>query len=179
MKKSCWALVTIALVLASRASAQTTTFVDKWLPSDLRVVSYNVLWNRIFPDYQFGKAEEFSRVVNALKPDVLNLQEITRSANSVASLMDAVLPLTNGERWHTYKRSDNVIVSRFPLTDARPFGTGAASAAVDLPDAQFEKDLFVVNDHLPCCFNEPSRQTQADRYVGELADARTLAVRVI
>ena len=47
-------------------AAQTGTFVDRQLPTDLRVVSYNVLWNRIFPELYPTQAAKFERVVQAI-----------------------------------------------------------------------------------------------------------------
>lgn len=69
------ALATRGLLMPG-AVAQTGTFIDRQLPSDLRVVSYNVYWDTIFPAISPVQAAKFERVINALKPDILHLQEI-------------------------------------------------------------------------------------------------------
>ena len=64
------------LTLAGSASAQTGTFIDRDQATDLRVVSYNVLWNTIFPGEDPTQAAKFARVVQAIDADIWNLQEI-------------------------------------------------------------------------------------------------------
>jgi len=159
-------------LLPDLSIADTGTFVDKFSPTDLRVVSYNVLWNRIFPD-QGVTAERFDRVVNALQPDILNLQEVTRSPQEVATLMNTIAPLPNDASWFTYQFSDNVIVSKFSFWHTDRAGAGGAAALIDLPDDEYPTDIFVINDHWPCCSNEGGRQNESDLMVTVLEDART------
>ncbi len=151
-------------------------------------MTYNVYWDSIFADPddvpwvdRFGRVinpqaspwqERFQRVVNAVNPDVLALQEVTHSASETAALMNQLAPLPGGASWHAHKHSDNVILSRwefgFPTSNA-----GHADALVDLPDDRYAADLFVLSDHLPCCGNEPGRQSEADQMVSWLQDARS------
>lgn len=167
-----WMLFACSSLLCLAARAETGTFVDKDLMSDLRVVSYNVFFDRIFPPYS-ETSERFVRVVNALQPDILNLQEIYRhSAQEVATLMNQAVPLSGGATWYAFRHSDNVIVSKFPFVQTQGY-FGGATAIVDLPDRQFARDLFILNEHLPCCNNERGRQIAADSIVRLLEDART------
>ncbi|MCH8839068.1 MAG: endonuclease/exonuclease/phosphatase family protein [Planctomycetes bacterium] len=161
---------------------QTDTFIDRQQATDLRVVSYNVLSDTIFPDNNPAQAAKFVRVVNALDPDILNLQEINRSAIDVVNLMNSIAPLSSGS-WQAHQGRDNVIVSKFPLsmteTDTSPAGQREqAIALVDLPDEQFGADFYFMNNHYKCCGSVGSpednqRQQQSDAIVNWIRDART------
>lgn len=173
------------------ARAQTGTFIDRLLPTDLRVISYNVLWDSIFPDKDAVKAAKFSRVINALNPDILNLQEIgdpftpgwtPKNATDVRELLNDIAPLASGS-WNVFKGSDSVIASKYPLTMTRattnPAGDKSqAIAMVNLPDAQYATDFYVLNEHYKCCGTGSSsedlqRRQQSDSIVNWLRDART------
>lgn len=173
--------------------ANTGTFLDRYDANDLRVVSYNVYVNAIFPEVDASQAAKFERVVQALDPDVLNLQEIySFSATEVASLMDSIAPLGGGAHWHAHQGGDNVIVSKFPLsltaTNTRPSARQTGIALVELPEERFAADLYVMNSHFKCCnTSEPpspldafelQRQYEADALVNWMRDARTPAGHV-
>lgn len=161
------------MLVAVPGLAQTETFVDRWDNHDLRVVSYNVLWNTIFEGPSTSELPgRFARVINALQPDVLALQEVTRGASATAQLLNSIAPLPEGATWHAHSHSDNVILSRFPFAQTLQAG-GHADVLVDLPDDRFDRDLFVLGDHLPCCSHEPGRQFEADQIVRWLEDGRT------
>jgi endonuclease/exonuclease/phosphatase family metal-dependent hydrolase len=173
-------------ILSAPAAAQSTgTFIDRWEPTDLRVVSYNIWQDSIFQDTSPTQAEKFARVMQALQPDIINLQEIyDHSASQTASLMNSILPLGGGNNWFAYKGGfDNVIVSRYPFI----FTSGIiipvssfpnyATALVNLPDEQYDSDFFFMNNHFKCCNTEGDeeglRQNQADALVNWMRDART------
>lgn len=170
----------------------TGTLLDRAPDTDIRLVSYNVLWNSVFEDVDPDRAAKFARLVAALAPDVLALQEIgmhpedrgkpggrARTAAEVAALLDRLLPLTGG-RWQAHQGSDAVIATRFPLTmkatRVKPEGDrDLAIALVDLPDT-LGVDLYVLNNHYKCCDpakNDPRRQQQSDALAAWLRDART------
>ena len=168
-------------VASSGCRTAPSTFLERPDSSDLRVVSYNVYWDKIFPDEDQQQAEKFIRVVKALDPDVLNLQEIRRDAADVVAVMNAALPLPNGKSWHAFKGYTNVIVSKYPLkmtadrTDP-PGQRDLAMALVDLPDDRFAVDLYVLNNHFKCCGdteNDRQRQQQSDAVINWLRDAGT------
>ena len=176
----------------SSGPVPSETFIDREQATDLRVVSYNILWDTIFPDNNPVQADKFERVLTALEPDVLNLQEIgdrfcgsctPKTAEDVRVLLNNLAPLVGGGSWHVHQGGDNVIASKYPLsmteTDTDPNGQRLqAIALVDLPDAQFEKDLYVLNNHYKCCggvgsSEDDDRQQQSDAIVNWLRDART------
>jgi endonuclease/exonuclease/phosphatase family metal-dependent hydrolase len=173
---------------------QTSTFIDRHLPTDLRVMTYNILWDSIFPDKDATKAAKFSRVLNAINPDVLNLQEIgdpftdgwvPKTAFDVRNLLNNIAPLDGGGSWSVYKggSGDSVIASKYPLSMTRnrtnPNGDlQLAMALVDLPDDQFPTDFYLMNNHYNCCGSSTSdeedrRVRQSDANVNWLRDART------
>jgi endonuclease/exonuclease/phosphatase family metal-dependent hydrolase len=188
---SCF-VVDLAGISTDLVQAQTGTFIDRHLATDLRVMSYNVLWDTIFPERDPVKAAKFSRVINALNPDLLNLQEIgdpftpgwePRDATDVRNLLNTIAPLNGGATsWNVYMGGDNVIASKYPLTLGRtntsPVGDKPqAIALVDLPDDQFPADFYLMNNHFKCCGGssgdeEQRRQRQADGIVNWLEDAR-------
>lgn len=173
----------------------THTFIDRAPGTDLRLVSYNVLWNNIFHEVSPDNALKFVRVMRALNPDIVCLQEIewrdflekqgqpkiAWKAEHVATLMNAILPRVAGETWHAHQGYDNVILSKWPLemtaTDTNPSGDRAqAMALVDLPDDTFPFDFYVMNNHYKCCDaekNDPRRQKQSDAITAWIRDVRT------
>ena len=173
-----WAL---AIVLAtSSLSAQTGTFMDRQLESDLRMLTYNPLWNQIFPDESATGAAQFQRIFAAVQPDVINLQEITRPAADVASLLDQLSPLPNGALWYAHQGRDNVIASPWPILDTRvatvPAGERElAIGRIDLPDDAYVRDFYVMNNHYACCSGgESGRQQQSDAMVSWMRDAKSV-----
>ena len=160
-------------------SAPAQTFVQRTQPGDLRVVTYNVLWDTIFPSVDAVQAAKFERVIDALDPDVLNLQEIdyNTSLASVLALLDTIHPVPGG--WSGHKAGDCVIASRWPLTMKAtatiPAGDkDQAMALVDLPDASWPFDLYVMNNHYKCCGGfDNRRQKQSDSIIAWMKDART------
>jgi endonuclease/exonuclease/phosphatase family metal-dependent hydrolase len=182
--------VLLAATLASPLAAQTGTFIDRWDATDLRVVSYNIHLDDMFPDDNPTIAAKFARVMQALKPDIINLQEIyNHDAAQTAARMNTVLPLGNGATWFAYQSFDNVLVSKYPLSMQRPFpipfpsSTSYAMALVDLPNAQFNTDFYFMNSHFKCCsdqgYEEARRQEQADALANAMRDARTPGEGVI
>lgn len=169
-------LVWLVGTSAGSAVAETGTFLDRQRGGDLRLVSYNILFDTIFPDENPQQAEKFARVVQALDPDIMNLQEVQQPAASVVALFNTIAPLPGGASWYA-AYGDNVIVSKYPIT-ALP-SRGARGGLVDLPDDRYSKDLFVMNNHFTCCGNDPlgwqetSRQHSADELVTVMKDART------
>ncbi|HEX2473702.1 MAG TPA: endonuclease/exonuclease/phosphatase family protein [Lacipirellulaceae bacterium] len=178
--------VFVLLFQTGDLSAQTTgTFIDRALPTDLRVMSYNVHDDSIFPDTSASQAAKFSRVVRALQPDVVNLQEIySHTSADVAGLLNTLLPLGGSATWYAHQGFDNVIVSRYPLSLQRTNTSPAsprsiAIALVDLPNSNFATDFYFMNNHFKCCGDvgsteDADRQRQADALVNWMRDARTV-----
>lgn len=173
--------------------APTGTFVDRADPLAVRFVSYNVMWNAIFPEVDAAHAPKFARVVQALDPDILALQEIGRhpgerdnrearfwTAEDVQKLMHQIAPPPPGGQWYTYQGHSNVIVSKYPLlmTASRLEPRGdrdLAMALIDLPDDVYPVDFYVLNNHYKCCGgtdNDPQRQQQSDAIAAWIRAAR-------
>ena len=198
-----WFVITTAAlvgIMDDRVHAQTGTFIDRHMATDLRVVSYNILWDTIFPDNNPVQADKFERVLTALDPDILNLQEIgdpycwesctRKRAEDVRVLLNNLAPLVGGGSWYVHQGRDNVIASKYPLSMQRGLGPGrkAAMALVDLPDDRYGTDLYVMNNHFKGGYTmeppEPfdpyqvQRQGQADALVNFMRDARTIGKKV-
>jgi len=114
------------------------------------------------------------------------LQEIdpTHEPQQVAAILDDVLPLEAPVRWEAHSGQDSVIASRFGLSlrhaavayQGSGYALGHGAALVDLPDEDFERDLYVVCAHFKSGGEENDiamRQAHADQIVAWLADART------
>ena len=169
-------------------------FLEKASPEHIRIMSFNVGWDSIFPAddplndmwRQDDTEAEFVRILRAIEPDILCLQEINpyRDPQQVGDILDAVLPLDNGEVWRTHSGQDNVIAARFDLTmqasefvhRSRFMELGHAMALVDLPDAEYEQDLYVICAHFQSQGGEANiqvRQDHADAISAWIGDART------
>ena len=191
---SCFVVGLICGISTDLVQAQTGTFIDRQLATDLRVMSYNILWDSIFPDKDATKAAKFSRVINVLNPDILNLQEIgdpftegwvPKTATDVRNLLNGIAPLPGGISWTVYKggSGDSTIASKYPLSMLRSGTTPSgdlqmAIGLVNLPDDQFPTDFYLMNNHYKCCLTstggeEQRRQRQSDANVSWIRDART------
>lgn len=156
-------------------------------------MSFNVGWDSIFPDddplndpfRQDSSMPAFARILQAIEPDVLCLQEIspTRDPQQVGDILDDMLPLQGGRRWQTHSGRDNVIAARYDLVmedeerviSAAITNPGHAMALVDLPDGEYENDLYLICAHFKSQGGEANvraRQVQADAIISWLADAK-------
>ncbi len=157
-------------------------------------MSFNVGWDSIFPDgdplndewRSDSKPAEFGRIVKAVAPDVVCLQEISprRDPQQVGEILNASLPLGDGKTWHAHSGRDNVIAARFDLLmpaegaagRALSSGRGHAMALVDLPDADYPVDLYLVCAHFKSKggqANIEARQRQADVIIEWIGDIKT------
>jgi endonuclease/exonuclease/phosphatase family metal-dependent hydrolase len=157
----------------------------------LRVLCWNVKVNSVFPpDGQ--RRDSFRRIVKAVEPDVICLQEIfdphKDKAAELAGLVDRYLPLPQGQSWHILSASDNAIFSRFPLRHTRrelavPFALpkfrdyhfGHAMCLVDVPDDLCQRDFYFVAMHNKSRGGEENvrlRQRHSDAIVSVLRELR-------
>lgn len=140
------------------------SFLEKPHEDALRVLSYNVNWDSIFEpgDPQnhdlrtFSKGQAFDRVIRALNPDIVCLQEINpeRDPAQISARIERILG--DGSTWQAVSTRDNVIATRFDL-EAEGYGlipgsfvdnVPQAAALVDLPDALYGPvDIFVICAH--------------------------------
>jgi endonuclease/exonuclease/phosphatase family metal-dependent hydrolase len=174
-------------------------FLEKPSSQHIRVMTFNVGWDSIFPDDDSlrvavrvpDRPAEFERILTATAPDVICLQEINpaRDPQQVADILDAVLPLSSGERWHAHSGQDNVLASRFDLQirgealvhPGTPTGFGHAMALVDLPDEVYVYDLYVICAHFKAQggqANVEARQEHADAVIAWVRDIQTTGGRL-
>jgi endonuclease/exonuclease/phosphatase family metal-dependent hydrolase len=157
-------------------------------------MSFNVGWDSIFPDddsqndqwRQYDKGAEFERILKAVEPDIVCLQEINpaRDPQQVADILDEALPLSEGTVWQAHSGQDNVIAAHFDLTMKRDVlvqhgsitDFGHAVALVDLPNLEYGQDIYVICAHFQAGggqANIQSRQEHADAIIEWIADVRT------
>ena len=169
-------------------------FMQKPSLQHIRVMSFNVGWDSIFSDADpqndqwrsDSKPAEFVRIVKAIDPDIICLQELNpvRDPQQVGSIVDAARPQGNGKTGQTHRGQDNVIAARFDLVMRTEklvhYGNitnfGHALALVDLPDANYEEDLYLICAHFQSKGgqdNIEARQEHSDAIVRWIRDIRT------
>lgn len=139
-------------------------FVSKSNGESIRVMTYNINWDSIFPaddpknhSYrEFSQDDKFYRLMRALKPDVLCLQEIhhIRTHEELGAFLAEALD--DHRRWQVVNVRDTVIATHFDLIEdgfevytrgIRP-SMAQAAALVDLPEERFgHADLYVICAH--------------------------------
>src|SRR5262245_49427233 len=173
----------LSLAPASLFADVTGTFVDRELPTDIRVVTYNVDNDAIFADTDPLRSSRFARIAPAMNADVWVLQEVQgHTAAETQALFNTIAPLPGGASWTVFHSTfEYAVVSRYPLSltrsDITPPGPKATGTAlVDLPNATYAKDLYLMDVHFKA-FSGTTEQTQrqqhADAVVNWERDART------
>ena len=165
--------------------------LDQRGSTDVRVMSWNVKRNSILPPSGV-RHESFARIVRAIDPDVIALQEVLWPGLAVqlTQLMNEYIPLEDGRSWHVHSVSDNALISRYPmqwkggeLTVPYPlpqlgvpnFHYGFAAALLELPDSAGHAGLLVVTMHNKSGSDEIDvrlRQIHADAIVRWMRDMR-------
>jgi endonuclease/exonuclease/phosphatase family metal-dependent hydrolase len=157
---------------------------------DVRLMTWNVGDNSFIANRRVlservveGRPGQFARILRAVRPDVLCLQQVTSDPEDVARFVTDVLPPGAGHAWQAHAILDNVIVSRFPLVSrgGRTFTQGRlrrghAVALVDLPDGRHPRDLSVTCVHFQSNTGRAEmslRQRQADAIVSWIRDAKS------
>ena len=160
---------------------------------DLRVMCWNVRLESVVPPNGVRSAS-FIRIVRAMNPDLIALQEIMRpdAVEKIKVLMESELPLPDGETWRVHSVADNMLISRFPLqrTDGElvakypypdlgvsNFHYGYATALLKKKDNPSDPGFYVVALHNKSGVgeeNERLRQLQSDsiaRWIRDVRDA--------
>jgi len=178
-------LTVLGMSVSSAAEpSHSHTFLD--LRNDalnLRVMSWNVWRDSIFA-IEGKRRDSFERIVKAVRPDVVCLQEVnSTNASKLSGIMDRLLPLENHTHWqvHSAPNTDNMVASRYPLrrrkheyvvpapTTIHPgFHRGQIMCLVDLPDSLGVPDVYIIAAHFPSQRNINGRQRQADSIVRHL-----------
>ncbi len=144
-------------VVAAIAAQPAHGFLVKPAGAAVRLLSWNVYDSSIVPKEgevvdvaAANRPAQFARVLQAVRPDVVCLQEITVSVAQSEALVNQILPLADGQTWQAHAALDTVIVSRFNL-GARAGGQvewgerrrGHATALINTPAT----DLYVICAH--------------------------------
>jgi endonuclease/exonuclease/phosphatase family metal-dependent hydrolase len=170
-------------------------FLDRPSPNTLRVMTYNINWDSIFPAddpqnhelREFSREGAFGRILRAVRPDILCLQEINylRGAADLGEFLGQQLDPPEAERWQVINVRDTVIASRFGLLEeGYELVTGSvlpdldqAAGWVDLPDAKYgTTDLYLICAHFKAGGNLADillRGRQADAIIAHVGDFTT------
>ncbi len=157
-------------------------------PLDVRVMAYNTEGNFITDP---ATDPEFNRIFTAINPDVIAFAEINSSLSETAlrTRLNTLMPI-GGAGWQVFYGKlggpRNAIASRYPLLltrdDTIPVSStrGVTIALVDLPNAVYPVDLYLLAVHLKCCGSaggseDDNRQRSADAIANWLGDARGVA----
>jgi endonuclease/exonuclease/phosphatase family metal-dependent hydrolase len=132
------------------------------------------------------RAEQRKATKEIVEPDIICLQEINpvRDPQQVGNRLDAILPLDNDQRWQTHRGQDNVIAARFKLgmradkliRSVSVTDLGHAMTLVDLPDSEYENDLYLICAHFQAQGGQANvldRQEHADAIIAWIGDAKT------
>jgi endonuclease/exonuclease/phosphatase family metal-dependent hydrolase len=161
------------------------TFLNK--PSDdaIRVLTWNVYRNSILPTSgqridpdAATRPSQFARVLRAVQPDIVCLQDVTATARQAGALLDQILPLGGGRKWQAHTSMDIVIAARYAL-GGRGGGRvedgtrrrGHAIAVIRTPAT----DLFMICAHFQSsdqAADVKMRQRQAELLARTIRDAR-------
>lgn len=159
--------------------------------SGVRVMSWNVKRNSILSPNGI-RHESFARIVRAVDPDVIALQEVLRPdlVEQLSKLMSSLIPLEDGGSWHVHTVSDNVLISRYamrwqggelavpyplPQFGLPDFHLGFAAALLELPEFVGDTDMLVISMHNKSGAGEDDvrlRQVHADTMVRWMRDVR-------
>jgi endonuclease/exonuclease/phosphatase family metal-dependent hydrolase len=164
-------------------------------PASIRVMTYNVNWDSIFPEddpqnddfRSVNRVDSFRRILRAVRPDVLCLQEINarRSARDIADYISQAYGATSDRPWHAVHASNDVIASPFALHErGYELETGSvlpaldqAAALVDLPDDEYgASDLYMICAHFKSGGGVDDislRERQADVIMAQVRDFET------
>lgn len=142
--------------------------------SDLRVLSYNVLFDSFFESNKF---QSYKRILESIDPQVIGFQEIyDHSATQVASKVESMIPSVLNEQWYFAEAGPDIhAISRYPILASTTIeGTsssqGNGAFLIDLPDVV--EDLLFIVAHTPCCGNDAGRQWEVDAIMGFIRDAK-------
>jgi endonuclease/exonuclease/phosphatase family metal-dependent hydrolase len=160
-------------------------FLGKPAGAAIRMLTWNVHRSSVFPrDGELvdvsaaNRPAQFARVLQAVRPDVMCLQEVTVSVARSAALADRILPLPDGKTWQAHSAVDTVIVSRFNLS-ARGEGQledgerrrGHAIALINTPAT----DLYIICAHFQSSDSREDvalRRRQAEMIVSTIREAK-------
>jgi len=135
----------------------------------LRLVTYNTLYGGLLDS---ARQNRFQRILTALDPDIVAVQEHYDETAPVVNLFQSWFP---GVTWYMSSLfHGNFVVSRYPILEDAVLTTSERTMVVllDTEDG-LGSPLLVLNSHLACCQNDASRQEDADELTAVMRDWRT------
>lgn len=178
----------MAACLVSPAAGQTPWVRQR--ASDVRVVSYNT---EGFFVVDSSQDQRFRRVLQAMRPDILVMQEVEASLTDeqITTRMNSIIPRAEGS-WQVHRGIatgiQTVILTPWPMTlqrtDTTPTSStrGVTMALVDVPSDRGASDIYVLGVHLKCCNSvgteDNQRQRSADAIAAWMGDARQAGGRI-
>ena len=135
--------------------------------SDLRILTYNTS-----SDGLFSRTQNFSRILKALQPNILNFQEVSHTGVQTRDKISEILPLPVGQSWYYADNTDCVTISRYPVLNQWTIDANLA-VLISAPPGFGAASLLVINAHTPCCQNETDRQAECDNIMSFIRDAKT------
>ncbi|GMR10142.1 MAG: hypothetical protein BMS9Abin28_0963 [Anaerolineae bacterium] len=186
---------TPASVAAAEPRSDYIQFMQRPSSESIRVMGYNVNWDSIFPDgdpknhdfRDFNRVDAFVRVMQAVQPDIVCLQEINylRGASELGEFLTQAMGSTSDQSWQVANVRDNVIATRFDLAERGyelekgnvRINLSQAAALIDLPDEQYgDTDLHVICSHFKAGGQYGDileRASQADAIMAYVRDFKT------
>lgn len=144
--------------------------LEKEDPTHLRLVTHNVNRRHFNPE----KRDAFSRVYQALQPDILLLQEAYEgTATEILDYFRMAVGAPLSGRWYAYKAGEEatVLLSPFPAAAVVPLGNSAAYI-LDLT-APYTGKLVLIALSMPCCDLDGARQAEADMIMAFIDNLKT------
>ncbi len=138
----------------------------------LRLVTYNTLYGGLLDS---TRQDRFQRILTAIDPDVVAVQEHYADTAPVASLFQSWFP---GVTWYiSGLYHGNFVISRFPILQEAVLTASERTMVVLLNTGdRLSAPLLVFNSHLACCQNDASRQEDADQLTAIMRDWRVNGV---
>ena len=105
-----------AAILSAAPSvlANNGTFLDRELPTDVRLMDWNIYQDSVFADVNPTRNAKFNRIAAAVDADIYTFEEMyNHTATDVLNLVSTARP---GVTWYVYKNTEHAIVSRYPLS---------------------------------------------------------------
>ncbi len=145
----------------THVSPPEPTALERNEPYQIRLVTYNILYNGFFEEEQ---KEHFDRIIPALDPDILAVQEAWGDQLEITALMADWIPGT----WYVSSEwGGNYVISRFPILEEAVLTSSWRSMAVLLDtEADYGINTLIINSHFSCCGANEERQQQVDELMG-------------
>lgn len=149
----------------------------------VRIFTFNTNKESIFPDSDsiskwVDRPEKFKRIINAIKPQIICLQEVSekRKTEAILDYFNSILP-QKGIIWNICRNRDNIILSIFPISkfpQSNEDEERHAVALIDLPSDHFKKDICLIASHfIGKNSNLPKRINHSDHILRWIKDAIT------